>query len=335
MPQTIKQIKSRIESIKSTKKITNAMELISRTKYQISFKKLSYSRDYLSNIENFLSRILLKKDILKFLENFNTNKTILILFSSDNGFCSNYNIEILKKLENFLSGRKKENIEIYLIGKKIYNNILSLGLSCEKIYTGYLGKYSKDIVSSLSENIIKSGANDIYIIYTKFYSSVKQDATLESVFKVFNEKIQYPLNISNSKNLDLNLDLIENNELHNSLDSKHFRHFLNFRKTQNSFGKDSINNDDFNKSEYIKELKFDNDFFDKIMRLFLFAKLKNVFLESIVSEHATRMLAMKTANDNAKHILEKLVLSLNKTRQALITGELIEIISSSDAIKNS
>ena len=53
MPQTIKQIKSRITSIKNTKKLTNAMELISKTKYQLSFKKLPYSREYLLNIENF------------------------------------------------------------------------------------------------------------------------------------------------------------------------------------------------------------------------------------------------------------------------------------------
>ena len=68
MPQTIKQIKSRITSIKNTKKLTNAMELISKTKYQLSFKKLPYSREYLLNIENFLSRLFEELNLQKFIK---------------------------------------------------------------------------------------------------------------------------------------------------------------------------------------------------------------------------------------------------------------------------
>ena len=174
---------------------------------------------------------------------------------------------------------------MYLIGKKLQNSLFNVGLSCKKLYIGYLGKFSKDIISDLVNNIKNYSKKNIYIVYTKFYSSVKQETTVENLFSSFLKKIE-------QKNIS-------------------------------------------DESEYIKELKIDNCFFDKIVNLFLFAKLQNVFLESLVSEHTNRMLSMRTANDNAKHILEKLVLSLNKMRQALITGELIEIISSSDAVKNS
>ena len=86
------------------------------------------------------------------------------------------------------------------------------------------------------------------------------------------------------------------------------------------------------KSEYIVEQDF-NSLLDKISLKYIITKMRMIFLEAFVSEHAARSIAMKTATDNASELLEGLTLMRNKIRQANITREMIEIISSAEALR--
>ena len=84
--------------------------------------------------------------------------------------------------------------------------------------------------------------------------------------------------------------------------------------------------------DYIAEPDIDT-ILDELIPKYLYLKLKLVILESFTVEHSARIVAMKSATDNAKDLLEKLVLLRNKTRQANITQEIMEIISSSEALR--
>lgn len=277
--QTVKQIKARINSINSTKKITKAMELISRTKYQNTINVLNFSRFYLKEADEVLNRLINNTEHPLLQKKKSVKNIAVFIFSSDNGFCANYNNEIIKFANNFLKDTCNKNCTLFLIGKKSFNYFKEKHFNIKKSYTGFQGKFSieilNNIVNDITENFLNNEFDEIYSIYTKFCSSVKSEPICEKILPLEKEI------------------------------------------TTNS---------------YIEETKIEN-ILENFLQNYIFSKMKNIFLESIISEHSSRMMSMKIANDNAKNILESLVLTLNKTRQALITRELIEIISSSESMK--
>jgi F-type H+-transporting ATPase subunit gamma len=259
------------------------MELISRTKYQRSVDSLNYSRDYLMEADGVLARLISDHENSFFETNKEPKNIAVFIVSADTGFCSSYNHSILTFAEKILTEKQNQNhqnCQLFLIGKKGLTYFKEKNFVIKNAYLGLHGKLVPEILNNIVNDIsipfLKKDFDEVFVVYTKFHSTIKTEPVCEKILP-----IQKPV------------------------DTRNF---------------------------YIEESNIDK-ILEKFISNFILAKLKNILLESFVSEHVTRMVAMKIANDNAKDILESLILTLNKTRQALITRELIEIISSSEAMK--
>jgi F-type H+-transporting ATPase subunit gamma len=283
MAQSLKQIKNRIRSIQSTRKVTNALQMISAVKLSRIDKVLLGLRPYYLNLEGMLRDFTCAFPQVRhpyFEERQNKGNILLCVLTSDNGLCGLYNHNVLRSVQGFLDKSAGRKVSLVVVGKKAMSFFKTKGLPVVHAYVGLNGTYDPmvcdEISSILSKLFLSAQADEVYVAYTHFKSAVAQ----------------YPV-----------------------MDK-----FLNLTRGE------------ADQDEYILEQEAAH-LFDTMARRYLIAKMRMIFLESLTSEHAARSIAMKTATDNAKELLDGLVLTRNKIRQANITQDLLEIISSADALK--
>ncbi len=290
----LKDIKTRIGSVKSTEQITKAMKLVSTSKLKKAQDNIQGCRPYALNIKKLIQDIAqskkVKHPLLKETQVMSSASSILfVVLTSDRGLCGGFNNNVARWAYNKAKeiSSKYEKIDFSFIGKKgkdyfKANNVkakihVRLNLAKEISYS-----LAKEIAEDLLNSFKKGQYDEIHIVYNEFKSAIQQDVVCEKLL---------PLKISSSKSLDKYED------------------------------KDLIFEP--NPEEIIKEL-LEKHFTVQVYR---------VLSESIASEHAARMTAMDNASNNAKDAIDKLTLQYNKMRQAAITTELIEITSGAEALK--
>ncbi|MFH0858643.1 MAG: ATP synthase F1 subunit gamma [Candidatus Omnitrophota bacterium] len=283
MIQSLKQIKTRIRSTENTKRVTQAMELISVAKLNRIEKGMLSLRPYVAKLGSLIQGLINSQEIgmSSFSEpNLATDKICLCVITSDSGLCGAYNNNIIRLAEEFISKRSLENINLVCIGRKGFNYFRRKNLNILHTYMGMNGRYTQEIAGGITDKLVDifvSGkAREVYIAYTHFKTAL--------IHKPMVEKF-------------LNIERIPQKE-----------------------------------TEYILEPD-KQAILDEIFPKYICMKLKLIILEAFTAEHSARTVAMKTATDNAGDLLQSLVLWRNKVRQANITREITEIISSSEALK--
>lgn len=298
-----KEIKRRIKSVKNTKKITKAMELVAASKMKRAVSQTLSSRLYANYSWDLLTSITNKVGDTShpFFENYvdtdNTNKTnsnrnLIILITSNRGLCGGYNSQIIKKV---ISVIKKEtlsdNIDIITVGKKGDSAMRKIGqnITASFIEMPDINIKINDIIplsSIIIEEYKKSNYKNIYIGYTDFVSALSQKPKVKKILPISKQEIEEELEeIKLSKEKDVIIDdntpyLFEGN-VHELLES----------------------------------------LVEKIIRMQIYQML----LESNASEQSSRMVAMKNANEAAGEMIDDLTLVFNKARQSGITREISEI----------
>jgi len=285
MIRSLKQIKNRIRSIENTKKVTNAMELISVSKLNHIEKMLYAIRPYFKKLDSILYHFInnVKLILSPYLEQRPVKKRIgLCVITSDGGLCGMYNTNIIRLAEEFIEKCGRDKIKLIAVGRKGLNYFKKKGLELQNTYLGLNGRYSQDLSDKIANNLISAfltkEVDEVYIAYTHFQTALIHKPVL----------IKF-----------LNLD---------------------------------VRNDSDEKMEYILEPNRER-IIEELIPKYISMKMKLVILEAFTSEHSSRTVAMKTATDNAKDLLESLTLLRNKVRQANITQEIMEIISSSEALR--
>ncbi len=303
----IKEIKRRIKSVQSIKKITKAMELVAASKMRkvvqsaISSRLYAkYSWDILSSIARSpeagqLDRSLNSnaKDIWnKFFTKRETKNILIVLITSDRGLCGIYNLQIIRKTLDFINNQKNITedikIDIATIGKKGDVFVQRLGLNVVASFTEIKDNFSlKDILSIskfLAGEYISLRYDKILIAYTDYISALVQKPCLKQI-----------LPISKTESGYLTDDLEK----------------VNLEKAQGRIN-------------YLFEGDYQN-FIEKLVKKLIQMQIYQMLLESNASEQSARMLAMKNANDASIEIIDDLTLAFNKVRQANITREISEI----------
>ncbi|MFA5118557.1 MAG: ATP synthase F1 subunit gamma [Candidatus Omnitrophota bacterium] len=284
MIQSLRQIKLRIRSIENAKKVTGALEMISVSKLNSTNKILSAQRQYFLKLRTMLNNLLASVEVplspyLK--KKAFGEKTCLCVITSDSGLCGVYNNDIIRAAEAFINERKKDNVELVIVGRKGLNYFKNApGVSIAKSYVGLNGRYSKNISDEITGNLVdlfSSGkVGEVYCAYAHFETAL----------------------------------------LHKPVVKK----FLGLQ------GEGGV------KSEYIFEPAAVR-VLEELLPRYISLSGRFILLEAFASEHAARTVAMKTATDNARELLKNLVLTRNKVRQATITQDMLEIISSAEALK--
>ncbi|MBP6060877.1 MAG: ATP synthase F1 subunit gamma [Candidatus Pacebacteria bacterium] len=294
-----KEIKRRIKSVKNTKKITKAMELVAASKMKRAVSSTlasrlyaEYSWEVLTSISKSLENQEEKNTHPLFVER-ETKNILLVLITSNRGLCGAYNAQVIKKVISFLkNGDANVNVEILTIGKKGDVSMRRLGQKVVASFTD-IGDGLKlsdvlPISKMLVDEYVAQKYDKVFVAYTDFISALTQRPNIKQILPV---------------NKNVLRDLIDNLTPINT-------------ETQTE-NKDQ-------KIDYLFEgdrEKLIGGLAEKLTRMQIYQML----LESNASEQSSRMVAMKNASEASGEMIDELTLMFNKARQANITREISEI----------
>ena len=286
-----KEIKRRIKSVKSTKKITKAMELVAASKMKRAISQTLASRLYSSyswELLTSLSERLENTTNKFFVENKNT-KNLFVLITSNRGLCGGYNSQIIKKAILNLKG--KDNFDIVAVGKKGDSAMRRVGQNVIATFTNIPENANLSEIIPLSVYITKEfNANKygkVYVVYTDFVSVLTQKPIIRKILPVSKDEVK--------------------EVIHENLNNK--------VKLENEAKKEI---------PYLVEGETDK-ILDILVEKLVRMQIYQMILESNASEQSSRMMAMKNANEAAGEMIDDLTLIFNKARQSGITREISEI----------
>lgn len=303
MPNT-RELRRRIKSIKNTSQITKAMQMVAATKMRKAQNQAISGRPYTTTLHKAVMALLpkLSGEITHplVLEN-NSEKAAALVITTDKGLCGSLNTNIFKAVSGFIS--ENRDPQFYTIGKK--------GRS-------FIAKTSRDLVADFenSDLVTFRTASQIGRLVSKSFTAGE----------IARFSVIYPNFVSALRQEPVVMDLLPIN-----LES--LKEFYDMALDNESR---SMNHESRGKTETQDEFLFEpnlSELLDFVLTHYVQVKIYQALLETKASEHSARMLAMQTATDNAKELVEDLTLSYNQTRQAGITNELLEITSALAALE--
>ena len=294
----LKDLKTQISSVSSTRKITSAMKMVAASKLRRSQEKAEAARPYSSRLEEMLfslaSSNISGEGVVKLLTGTGKQDRYLVIpVTADKGLCGGFNSSINRDTTKFVNSleNKGKVVNLITIGKKskdFFNRVMKSKIIESYIELGATGA-SYDTAMQISNKVQDLYFDDQFdicvLIYNKFVSVIAQEVTHQQLI---------PLDI-HLKEKNSNKEEIDNNSIY-------------------------IYEPD--------EASILQDLLPKNISIQIF----KILLESNAGEQGARMAAMDNATRNAGEMLDNLTLKYNRTRQAYITKELIEIISGAEAV---
>ena len=283
-----KEIRTKIKSVENTRKITKAMEMVAASKMRKAQDRMRASRPYAEKIRNVAAHLsfanpeykhayLVKRDVVKNIG--------LIVISSDKGLCGGLNTNMLRLSVNQMKSWEAEGkaISVSAIGNKGFSFMNRVGANVKSHITG-LGDvpHLETLIGTIKVMLDAYEAGEIdqlYISYTKFINTMKQEPVMEQLWPLSGEQLGSP--------------------------KGHW--------------------------DYIYEPEA-KPVVDQLMMRYVESLVYNAVAENMASEQSSRMVAMKSASDNAKNVIGELKLVYNKARQAAITKEISEIVGGAAAV---
>ncbi|KAL0550063.1 hypothetical protein IC582_014561 [Cucumis melo] len=313
-----RELRSRLDSIKNTQKLTEAMKLVAAAKVRRAQEAVINSRPFSQSLAQFLHFItqqIQREDIdFPFLNPRPVRKVAVVVFTGDRGLCGGFNASVLKKAETRLAELKNLNLGHTLIsvGKKgnsyfrrrsdIEVDRFITGCSGVSLPTAKEAQAIADIVFSL---FISEEVDKVEVIYTKFVSLLKSEPVIETLLPLLGEG--------------------------EAMGDGGFR-------LTTAEGKLTVERE--GKGGELGEisplLEFEQDpvqILDGMMALYLNSQILRALQESMASEVAARMNAMSNASENAMELKKSVTSAYNRERQAKITGEILEIVAGAEALK--
>ena len=319
---SLKEIKSRIASVNSTRKITSAMKMVASSKLHHAQTAIENMLPYENMLEHILKTFLVSApDVeLPFDQERPVKKVALIVFSSNSSLCGGFNANIIKTMLHAIEEYRKQgltndDIIIYPIGRKVEEKVRKLGLRSAGSFVHLADKPNsaqcRDISVEAGTMFLEGKVDKVELIYHHFKSAGSQ---------VLTRKTFLPIDLHDDVGADNDRDLSSN------LATKKSQEYLKNRNKQEEEREQTTVkplNDNFLVEPDLKTVL--TELVPKELHLMVYTAL----LDSNASEHAARMVAMQTATDNADELLRELNLQYNKSRQAAITSELLDIVGGS------
>lgn len=319
---SLKEIKSRIASVNSTRKITSAMKMVASSKLHHAQTAIENMLPYENMLEHILKTFLVSApDVeLPFDQERPVKKVALIVFSSNSSLCGGFNANIIKTMLHAIEEYRKQgltndDIIIYPIGRKVEEKVRKLGLRSAGSFVHLADKPNsaqcRDISVEAGTMFLEGKVDKVELIYHHFKSAGSQ---------VLTRRTFLPIDLHDDVGADNDRDLSSN------LATKKSQEYLKNRNKQEEEHEQATVkplNDNFLVEPDLKTVL--TELVPKELHLMVYTAL----LDSNASEHAARMVAMQTATDNADELLRELNLQYNKSRQAAITSELLDIVGGS------
>ncbi|MBR1803659.1 MAG: ATP synthase F1 subunit gamma [Muribaculaceae bacterium] len=286
---TLRELKSRIGSVASTQKTTSAMKMISSAKMRKATGGLQRLSPYRDMVQSVISHLLVTDQEFSspLIAQREVKHLAIVVFGSDDGLCGAFNINIFKQLLESINDARST------WGKSVEITILPVGKK--------LTKASKKIAdkSIAVEDVALNTRSDNDELHT-FTTSLRQ-RFLDGEFDRVDVEYMHFVSTSRQRFMREQLLPVQYESLAEQFDARKAAEPCLFEPDANAI-------------------------FNSVLPLHLRATMQEVFTESAASEQAARVMAMQTASDNAKELLDALNLEYNKLRQQSITTELLDII---------
>ena len=289
----LKEIKTRIGSVKNTEKMTKAMKMVSTARLRSAQNRILNLRDYAYALEEVLKDVVLSQRVQHpFLEqktDQDFNKVLIVIMTSDRGLCGAFNGNICRFAEEQIQAKKYPHQDLFFIGKKGHDYFKFRGVKSQGVILNLVKDISyplaTKIAKDLMKNILSGDYDGVFMVYNEFKSVIAP--------RIVSERF-LPFDLA-SKRLS---------------------------KT-----KESLLPQDMLFEVSPKELM------DSLLNKYFSIQIYRYLCENVAAEHGARMTAMENASNNAKDMAEALTLKYNKLRQSSITTELIEVISGAESLK--
>lgn len=297
MSGQLKEVRTRIQAVKSTQQITKAMKLVAASKLRKAQDRIVQMRPYSAKLFEMLGNMLSgasASDLnIGYAQERPAEKVLLIVMTSDRGLCGAFNSNISKMVRlalqtKYAKQKAAGNVHLLCIGKKGYESLRKeSGLQINIDHLDLFNHLSFEGSSAISEwvlaEFIAKNYDVVEVYYNQFKNQITQVATVEQYLPI--------------QKLDVNEE------------------------------KETKSKPDFiyqpNQADIIAELV------PKILKTRFFRFL----LDSNASEHGARMTSMDNATNNAEELLRNLTISYNRVRQAAITTEITEIVGGAAALQ--
>lgn len=293
---SLREIKGRINSIKSTEKITRAMKMVAAVKFRKAQENVLAARPYARKISEILKNLIPTIENLDnelFIER-EVKRICIVVVTSDRGFVGSFNTNLIKSVQSLINEKYSEyinshNLTLVTVGRKGYTFFSKRGYDIYAKYTDVFDKIefltARKIISDVIQGYMEKKFDKVIVVYNEFKSALQANIVEEQFLPIVSinseEKKEEP-NISNF------IFEPSSKELVNYLLPKHLN-----------------------------------------------TQIWRVMLESFASEQAARMTAMEIATTNANDLISSLQLIYNQARQAAITKEILEIVGGAEALKES
>lgn len=318
---SLKEIKTRIASVNSTRKITSAMKMVASSKLHHAQTAILNMLPYANMLEHMLKSFLATlPDAENELAHARPIHTVaFVVFTSNSSLCGGFNNNVLKAFQatvNAYRAQGVENIMVYPIGRKIEEYAQKHGITVVRSFVHLSEKPNAAECASIAEELrdkfLAREIDKVELIYHHFKSAGSQ---------ILTRKVYLPIDLSTEAIGEEN-----DRDLTSNVATAKAQEYLRKRKTREEekqkTGVLAINDNFIVEPDLASVL---SSLIPKELDLQIYTAL----LDSNASEHAARMVAMQTATDNANELLRALNLQYNKSRQQAITNELLDIVGGS------
>jgi F-type H+-transporting ATPase subunit gamma len=293
----LKEVRTRIASVKSTQQITSAMKMVAASKLRKAQNAILQMRPYAAKLKEILQNLSASldagDDASIYSQQREPVRVLIVTVSSNRGLCGAFNANVIKRTVNLVhdkygSQHEAGNVSLVTIGRKVSEHFTKRNYKILEKHDDIFDQLTFDNVSAIAEGLMerfgRKEFDRIEIVYNQFKNAATQRLVSEQFLPV--ERLA---------------------------------------DEEGATGEEV-------RADYIFEpnkLEIVRDLIPKSLKIQFYKAL----LDSFASEHGARMTAMHQATDNAQELLKDLSLAYNKARQAAITKEILEIVSGAEALK--
>lgn len=289
---SLKEIRAKVASIKSTQKITRAMQMVAASKMRRAQERMQLGRPYADSMRRVVSHLVKASPDYKhpYLVPRAVNRVGYIVVSSDRGLAGGLNINLFKKLMQHVKQQRSQSVEtrFAVIGQKGVSFFKTFGGTVIAAETHYGDNPSFEQLSVPVQVMLdaynRGEIDEIYMVYNEFVNAMTQNPSVQRLVPIAAESL---------------VDETMANREHSW--------------------------------DYIYE-PTTKELLDGLMGRYVESIVYQGVVENIASEQSARMVAMKAATDNAGNLINELQLVYNKLRQAAITREISEIVGGAAAV---
>ena len=311
----LKSIRDRIQSVKNTKKITEAMRLVAAAKVRRAQEQVIATRPFADRLAQVLyglqTRLRFEDVDLPLLRQREVRTVGLLVVSGDRGLCGAYNSNVIRRAENRAKELKAEGLDykFIIVGRKALQYFQRRDQPIDASYTGLeqipTSSEASEIADEILSLFLSESVDRVELVYTRFVSLISSRPVVQTLLPLDPQGFE-------------------------AADDEIFR--LTTRSGQFQVERERVTS---TMKAMPRDMLFEQDpvqILDALLPLYLNNQLLRALQESAASELAARMTAMNNASENASDLIGNLTLVYNKARQAAITQEILEVVAGAEAL---